>query len=177
MIIDAAFIILIIFASIKGMRKGLIVAVFSIVGFIMGLAAALKLSAIVANRLATHVNPTFKWLPFLSFVLVFILVAFLVNLAGRLLQKTFESVMLGWINRVGGMLLFIALYTFIFSIFIFFAVQVHFIKPETIASSYFYPYIQPLGPRVINSLGDIIPFFKDMFEQLQKFFGGVANKI
>jgi len=177
MLIDAAFIILIILAGIKGLRKGLILAVFSIIGFVIGLAAALKLSAVVAGRLATHVNASFKWLPFLSFILVFILVAFLVNLAGRLLQKSIETVMLGWLNRVGGVLLFIALYSFIFSIFLFYAIQVHFIKPDTIASSYFYPIIQPLGPKVINSLGNIIPFFKDMFSQLQDYFGGIANKI
>lgn len=177
MIIDAAFILLIIFASIKGMRKGLIVAVFSIIAFVVGLAAALKLSAVVATRLADYVNPSFKWLPLLSFVFVFIVVALLVNLGGRLLQKTFETVMPGWVNRIGGMLLFIALYTFIFSIFLFFAVQVQFIKPTTTSSSFFYPYIQPLGPKVINSLGDIIPFFKDMFVELQKFFGGLSNKI
>ncbi|MEJ7626627.1 MAG: CvpA family protein [Ferruginibacter sp.] len=177
MIIDAAYIILIVFAAIKGLRKGLIMAVFSLIGFVAGLAAALKLSTVVAARLAEHVNPSFKWLPFLSFFLVFIAVVFLVNFAGRLIQKTFETVMLGWINRIGGVILYIALYTFIFSIFLFFAVQVHFIKPDTLSSSFFYPYIQPLGPWVINGLGEIIPFFKNMFAELQKFFGGMSNKI
>lgn len=177
MIIDAAFLILIIFASIKGLRKGLILALFSIIAFIAGLAAALKLSAVVAVRLADHVNPSFKWLPLLSFLLVFILVAFIINLVGRLLQKTFETVMLGWVNRIAGMVLFIALYTFILSIFLFYAVQVHFIKPATISSSYFYTYIEPLGPKVINRLGDVIPFFKNMFAELQKFFGGMSNII
>lgn len=177
MIIDAVFILMIVLASIKGMRRGLIVAVFSILAFIAGLAAALKLSAVVATRLASHVSPSFKWLPVLSFVLVFLLVALLINMGGRILQKTFETVMLGWVNRVGGMLLYIALYTFIFSIFLFYGVEVHFIKPETTNTSYFYPYIQPLGPKVINKLGEIIPFFKDMFAELQRFFGGLSNKI
>jgi len=177
MFIDAAVIILIIFASIKGFRKGFIIAVFSLIAFIAGLAAALKLSTVVAARLADHVNPSFKWLPFISFFLVFILVALIINLAGRLIQKTFETVMLGWINRIAGMLLFIALYIFIFSIFLFYAVQVHFIKQATIDSSFFYPYIQPLGPQVINAIGDFIPFFKNMFAELQKIFGGLANKI
>ncbi len=29
----------------------------------------------------------------------------------------------------------------------------------------------------MNGLGGIIPLFKDMFEKLQEFFGGLSNKI
>jgi membrane protein required for colicin V production len=177
MLIDAAFVILLFFACFKGLRKGLIMALFSIIAFIIGLAAALKLSAAAAARLSGHVNPAFKWLPLLSFLIVFLVVALLVNLGGRLLQKTFETIMLGWVNRIGGLLLYVALYSFIFSIFLFYAVQLQIIRPAATASSYFYPYLQPLGPKVINSLGEIIPFFKDMFAQLQQFFGGLSNKM
>src|SRR5689334_14494602 len=126
MIIDAAFIILIILASIKGLRKGLIIAVFSIIAFVAGLAAAMKLSAVVAARLSDSMSPSFKWLPLLSFLIVFLAVALLVRLGGKLIQKSFETLMLGWVNRIGGMLLYIALYTFIFSVFLFYAVQLRF---------------------------------------------------
>ena len=159
------------------MRKGLIVALFSIFAFIAGLAAALKLSTVVASRLSTEVSPAFKWLPMLSFLLVFILVVFLINLGGRIIQKAVETILLGWINRVGGMILYVALYTFIFSIILFFASQAHLISGNTIASSFFYPYVQPLGPRVINAIGELIPYFKNMFAELQKFFGGLSNKM
>lgn len=177
MLIDVVYVLLIVIAAFKGMRKGLIVALFSIFAFIAGLAAALKLSAVVAARLSTEVSPAFKWLPMLSFLIVFLLVALIVNLGGRIIQKAVETVLLGWINRVGGMFLYIALYTFIFSIILFFASQANLINAATISSSFFYPYIQPLGPRVINAIGELIPFFKNMFTELQKFFGGLSNKM
>ena len=177
MLIDAAFIILLVLACIKGIRRGLIVAVFSIIGFIAGLAAALKLSAVVAGRLSEHLDPSYKWLPVLSFLIVFLAVAFLINLGGKLIQKSVETVMLGWVNRLGGMILYVALYSIIFSIFLFYAVQMQLIKPAATEASWFYQYIQPLAPMIINRLGDIIPFFKDMFGELQRFFGGLSNKI
>jgi membrane protein required for colicin V production len=177
MVIDAAFLLLMVFAVYKGFRKGLIIAVFSIIGFVVGLAAAMKLSAVVAGRLGDHISSSSRWLPLLSFIFIFLLVAILVNLGGRLLQKSFETAMLGWVNRLAGAILFILLYSFIFSIFLFYASQLHFIKPEMTGSSYFYPYIQPLGPKVIDSIGGIIPFFKDMFAELQNYFGGLSNKL
>jgi membrane protein required for colicin V production len=177
MLIDALFAILVILACIKGYRTGLVVAFFSIIGFIAGIAAALKLSSIVAARLSANVNVSGKWLPVISFLVVFLAVVILVNLGARFIQRSFELIMLGWLNRIGGMILFILIYSIVFSIFLFYAVQLHFIKGQTIKASQCYSFIQPLGPAVINKLGTAIPFFRDMFSQLQQFFSRVGNKI
>ena len=177
MLIDACFAILIIFACIKGYRKGFIVGLFSIIAFIVGLAAALKLSAVVAAKLSTSTNISAKWLPFISFILVFIIVVIIINLVAKMIQKSAEMLMLGWANKLGGIILYAMLYCIILSVFLFYAIQLHLIKTETITSSQCYPFIKPLGPGVIDKLGIIIPFFKDMFEQLQHFFDTIANKI
>lgn len=169
MVIDVAYMILIAIACFKGLRKGFIIAVFSVLGFIIGIAAALKLSSIVALKLSVHTG-TAKWLPAVSFLLVFIAVAFIVNFVGKIIQKTFETVMLGWINRLAGVALFILLYSIIYSVFLFYAVQLHFISAATTATSVVFPYLQPLAPKIINSLGTILPWFKNMFHQLEDFF-------
>ena len=177
MAIDAFFLFLMIFACIKGYQKGLIIALFSIIAFIAGLAAALKLSAIVAAKLSVSTNVSAKWLPVISFVLVFLIVVLLVNLGSKMLQKSVELVMLGWVNRIGGIIFYALLYSIVLSIFLFYAVQLHLIKNDTITASQCYSFIKPLGPGIIDKLGIIIPFFKDMFSQLQHFFDAVSNKI
>ncbi|MEO6405300.1 MAG: CvpA family protein [Ferruginibacter sp.] len=177
MIIDAVFFLLLVLAVFKGFRKGLIVALFSFLAFIAGLAAALKLSTIVAGKLSSQTGSSARWLPVLSFILVFIVVALLVSLAGRLIQKTFETAMLGWANRIAGAVFYLLLYSIFYSIFLFYAVQLRLISDNTIKASLTYIYLQPLAPFIMNKLGDIIPFFKNMFEQLQQFFGSAAGKI
>ncbi len=172
MFIDIVFLLLILLACVKGFSKGLIVALFSIIGFIVGIAAALKLSAYAAEKLSGTFNAG-KWLPFISFMLVFLAVMILVNIGARLLQKSVELIMLGWVNRIGGIILYALLYSIVFSIFLFYAVQLKFLSAETIAASQVYSYIQPLGPAIINSLGTVIPWYKDMFAQLQEFFGKI----
>jgi membrane protein required for colicin V production len=54
---------------------------------------------------------------------------------------------------------------------------VHIIKQETIDKSVTYSFVQPWGPKAINAFGAIIPFFKNMFTELQDFFGGISHKI
>jgi membrane protein required for colicin V production len=175
MFVDAAYMILIAIGIFKGLRKGFIIAVFSVLGFIVGIAAALKLSAVVAVKLAEHTGVG-KWLPALSFLIVFIATAFLISLLGKLIEKTFETVMLGWVNRLAGVALYILLYSIIYSVFLFYAVQLHIIKEGTTAASVVYPYLQPLAPKIIDGIGKFIPWFKDIFAALENFFTGLTKK-
>ncbi len=175
--IDIIFAILIIVAVIKGMRKGLVVALFSIIAFIIGLAAALKLSAVAAIYLQKNVAVPGKWLPFISFALVFLVVVILVNWAGKFIEKSFEMAFLGWANKMAGAALYIVLYMIIFSIFLFYADKIHLLQPNAFQQSVTYAYIKPWGPVVINNFGKAIPIFKDSFASLEIFFEGVADKI
>ena len=175
--IDIIFAILIIMACIKGYKKGLVIALFSIIAFIIGIAAALKFSSVVAGWLSTSTNVGAKWLPFLSFAAVFFAVVLVVNWGGKLIESAFKLVLLGWVNRLGGIIFYALLYTIIFSVFLFYAEQVSLVKQEAIKASQTYSFVQPWGPVVINSFGKVIPVFKDMFADLEAFFGTIGNKI
>ncbi|HEX2682432.1 MAG TPA: CvpA family protein, partial [Ferruginibacter sp.] len=145
--------------------------------FIVGLAAALKLSAVVADYLKDSVQVSSRWLPFIAFAVVFFLVIVLVRLGGKLIEKAFQVVLLGWLNRIGGILLYAALYTIILSIFIFYAEKLQLLSPSVISSSVSYDFIRPWGPKVMDSFGRVIPIFKDMFTELGDFFNSLSNKI
>lgn len=177
MLIDLTFAALLVLAIFKGYQKGLIIAVFSIIAFIIGLAAALKLSAVVAAYLKDSVSVSAKWLPFIAFALVFFAVIFLVRMGAKLIEKGFQVAMLGWLNRVGGIVLYAALYLIILSIFIFYAQKLQLLQPAAIESSQTYDFIQPWGPKVMDNFGKLIPVFKDMFTELGDFFNSLTNKI
>jgi len=163
-------------AFFKGIKNGLIMAVFSLVGLIVGVAAAMKLSVIVAAYLKDSVNISAKWLPFLSFLLVFIGILILVRIAAAALEKTMEFALMGWLNKLGGIVLYAALYIILLSVLLFYAEKLNFINTNTISASKTYVYLQPWGPKVMDTMGSVIPWFKDMFSELAKFFEAVASK-
>ena len=174
MIIDIIFLILLAFAVIKGIRHGFIVAVFSFLAIIIGVAAAMKLSYIVAGWLQHSFNTGERWLPFLSFLIVLIVVIILVRFIANTIQRAMNFAMLGWLNKLGGILFYILLYISIYSVCLFYLTKMNIIKPETIAASRTYSIIEPLGPKVVNTIGVIIPVFKNLFQQLSDFFGRIA---
>ncbi|GAC1418660.1 MAG: hypothetical protein NVS1B13_14950 [Flavisolibacter sp.] len=168
--IDIVTLTIVILGISKGFQKGLVNSLFSFLAFVVGLAASLKLSAIVARYLEkqTHINQ--KWLPFLAFVVVFLVVVLLVKLCSKMVEKLVNIVMLGWLDRLGGIFLHMLLYLTFFSILLFYATGLHLITPETIRASLSYRFIQPLAPKVMACLGYFIPQFRDMFEDLLRFF-------
>jgi membrane protein required for colicin V production len=177
MVIDLLFVIILVLAAIKGYQRGLIIGFFSLVAIIIGLAAAMKLSAVVAIYIGNTVKVSERWLPIISFVVVFIIVVLLVRLGANFIEKIIEVASFGWLNRLGGVTLYAVIFTIVYSIILFYGEQMKIIQPTVIKNSATYSFIQPWAPKAINGLASIVPFFKDMFTDLQTFFGGVADSI
>lgn len=175
--LDLIYAIIIILAVLHGYRRGLIVGLFSLVAFIIGVAAAMKLSIVAGEYISRVINISKEWLPIISFAVVFLIVVLLIRLLAQTVEKTIQIAMLGWINKIGGIILYIAIYTIVFSVLLFYAEQMKLLQPETINKSVTYSFVQPWGPKVINGFGSIIPLFKDMFGELEKFFDGIAKDI
>jgi membrane protein required for colicin V production len=174
MIIDFIAIGLIVLALVKGFRKGFVVAFFSLLPFFIGLAAALKLSAMVAEYLGTSTNISQRWLPILAFTLVFFAVVFLVRLGAKAIEGALGMIMLGWLNKLGGIAFYLLLYLFIYSIVLFYATQLKILKQETIQTSSTYYFIYPVAQVLMDALGSVIPIFKNMFGELENFFDSLA---
>jgi membrane protein required for colicin V production len=177
MILDLVLAVLLIVAIFKGVQRGLIISVFSVIGLIVGLVAAMKLSAVAAAYLKGTVNVSARWLPIIAFIVVFLIAVLLVRLGAKALEKTVKIAMLGWLNRIGGIVLFVTLYTIIFSVALFYASKINLISPEAIQASKTYQYIQPWGPWAIDAIGSVIPIFKNLFKDLEDFFMSLSNKI
>jgi len=177
MVIDAIFFILMILAVFKGYRNGFIVAVFSFLGIIIGLAAAMKFSTVVAGWLKESTSISAAWLPFLSFLLVMIGVILLIRIGARLIQSAVELVLMGWLNKLTGIILYAALYITLYSVLLFYAGKLSIIKPGALRDSRTYAFIQPWGPKAIELFGAVIPWFRGMFEELSHFFENIHQQV
>jgi len=176
MFIDFLFLILLVMAVFKGYSRGLIVGVFSLVAFFLGLLAAVKFSAAAADWFRESPGSQSIWIPFLAFALVMGIVMLMIRLGAGVLQKVVEVAMLGWLNRLGGIVFYALIYLLFFSIVLYYAANLGVIAEETIAESRTYAWIAPLGPAAIDAIGAVIPLFKGLFEQLDRFFDNAGNQ-
>ena len=100
-------IILILFA-IGGLRNGLIREAFSLVAFAVGIYGAIKLSDLVGNWLGKIINVSPDWMAVISFIIVFIILALIINWLGGLIANLIESLHLGFFDKLGGIIFGIA---------------------------------------------------------------------
>jgi membrane protein required for colicin V production len=173
--IDVICLVLLALAIYKGFNKGLIVAVFAFLGIFIGLAAALKLSAMLAKALGDYTHIAANWLPFLAFLLIMLGVWVLVRMGAALVKAAFEMVLLGWLNTVGGILVYGFLYLTVFSILLFYGKQLQLLTSVDLTASTSYPYLESLAPTMMHWFGKIIPIFKDSFQELTLFFERIAK--
>jgi membrane protein required for colicin V production len=174
MFIDVLAFLAIAAALYKGYTKGLIMALFNTISLIIGLAAAVKFSVYFSPIIAEKFEGGAHLAPILSFVMVYIVAMLIIRLLGKLLQKTVESIKIGFLNRVGGIALYLVLYLSLASVLVFYLEKSGIIDDNLIVQSYAYPWLAPWGPAVLDTIGYLIPVFKDMFEQLNDFFEELA---
>lgn len=95
--------ILIIF-MIKGFMKGLISEVCSLLGLVMGIWAAFTYYPFLSAVIRQYIHLPHYVSSVISFIVIFLALGFLFFFLGRLLTVIFKVILLGGLNRVGGVI-------------------------------------------------------------------------
>ena len=174
--IDIVTVGILAYAGWQGFRKGFIMAMFSFAAFFIGWAAAMKLSAVSAVWISEASGMPSKWWPLLSFIVLLVVVSAFVRNLGGLVEKTAEDVMLGPLNRMAGFVVFALSYMMLYSIVLYYVDRLGLIRAEVRDGSSTFAMVSEWGPAAIGTLGTLIPFLGDVFQELQRFFDGITAK-
>ncbi len=177
MILDVIGVALLAMAMLHGFRKGLLVAVFSVLGMLLGIVCALKLSERFAALLEAHGWVKSGWSVMVSYLLLLVGVAWLVRLMGSALSKSAGLLMLGWINKLLGGLLYVLFAATLWSSILWIVNQMHLLSPETLVQSRTYGWFQPIAPWVFEHAGALLPFAKNVFADLEKIFDHLNHQL
>lgn len=93
---------LILFGVIKGLIKGLIIEVASLLALVLGAYGAIFFSHFIGDILSEYVDWEGKYLNLVAFALTFACIIFAVSLLGKFLTKVAKIVALGMLNNLAG---------------------------------------------------------------------------
>ncbi|NCX94897.1 MAG: CvpA family protein [Chitinophagia bacterium] len=168
--IDVIGILWIALSFFRGYSRGFVVAIFSAIAIILGIVCSLKLSQSLATWLLVHGYTTAGWAPVASYLLLFIGVLLLVRILATAIEKALEFLQLGMVNKIAGGVLYACIGTLMWSSILWLCVKVHLFPPAIVAQSKTYPYIAGFAPWFFTVLGNLLPFAKDIFAELERFF-------
>lgn len=166
--IDIIGVLVVIVAFAIGYRRGLIMAVFSILSTIVGLFCAMKFASGLAAWLQAQGISSGTWAPIVAFILVLVAVSWGLQLLAKVLDKQTEDMLLGWANNLIGALLYAFLGVVVWSTVLWIMTHAHLLSQETILTSKTYSYFEPVAPWTFNKLGEILPAAKDLFTDFFK---------
>jgi membrane protein required for colicin V production len=141
MMIDIICLLAYVYAFYKGLKNGLILAVFSLAAYILAYFIAKHFSNPIASWVKAFSGSESKWMPVIVYVVLFIAVLLLVRMSASLLEKGLSLLSLGIFNKIGGVVFYLASLT-VFLWFVF-SVMFFLISPssETFTGSFFYKHV------------------------------------
>ena len=143
-----------------GLKNGFIRQVVAFGVIALGITLSLRFSDLVGGWLQERVKIEPFWIKAISFAIVFIIVALVLNLLGKLVEKVFDIAMLGWLNRLLGLVVAIATFALLIGTLIYVLNSanelVKFIPEEKISESRFW------GP-LLQFVQKVFPYLKSLF--------------
>ena len=176
MILDVIGIIVLILFFIRGYKRGIIVAVCSVLAILLGILVSLKLSQTFSSWLQEKGYVNSGWVTIISYVVLFIGIVLLVRLLAKFIQKAAEGMMLGMVNKLIGGLFYVFLGAVLWSSLLWIGARMNVISPDTIAASKTYSWMAAIAPWFFDQAGKVLPFVRDTFSQLDHFFDTINHK-
>ncbi len=102
MVIDIIILLLLVLAVFNGMRRGFIAQVVAIVALIVGIWLSCRFGSLIGGWAAEKFRTSVQLMNCIAFALIFIIVITLLTFLGRLIEKTVKILLLGWLNRLLG---------------------------------------------------------------------------
>ena len=166
--LDIIIAIVLLIFGIKGLRKGLIIEVVSLLAFGVGIYGAMHFSDFTAEHLQDFMEINPQYLNTIAFVLTFIILVVVVNLIGRLISKLIKSMNLGFFDKLGGFLFGVLKGVLLCSTFVLVLNNLQWtgiIKEEVREGSFLYKHVEETVPYLYKGFDLVKGYAKDMLPE------------
>ena len=159
-ILDIILLICLIPAIIQGLRKGFISQVISIVSLIFGVWASARFATIVSAWIAQYITASEQVLKVVAFALIMVLAFLVLAALGKILEATIRLIMLGWVNRLLGLIFSLMKCFLILGLVILAFNSLNntfgFVNQEYLDDSVLYPILKDLADNVFPYLKNLL---------------------
>lgn len=154
--IDIVLALILLYGAVRGFFRGLLAEVASLVGFVVGIYGAIHFSYILSDFFSEKLNWDPEYVNLIAFAITFILIVFIISLAGKILTKMAGFVALGIVNKLLGAGFGFIKIAFVTSVIImFFAAtneDINLVNEESLERSQLYSPIKNIAPAILPSI-------------------------
>ena len=156
-VLDIILLLCFVPAIIGGLRRGFIAQVVAIISIILGIWLSFKFSAVLSGWIGQWIEAGEQVLHVISFAVIMILAILALAAVGKLIEATVKIILLGWLNRLLGLIFALLKYALIIGLLLMLFNslngQFHMVDKEVLDSSLLY------GP-LLNLANSVFPYLK-----------------
>lgn len=146
----------------SGYKQGLFIGLLSIVAFFIGIFFAFRFMHWGAALLAEQVESLTFMLPFIAFILIFLIVTISIRILAYLVKQALHLTILGVFDSFAGAVLGIAKWSIMISLLLWVAHSFEFHFPERLTEgSVLYPILIPITPALVAFLDQYTPIIEN----------------
>lgn len=154
--VDIVLALLLLYGLVRGFFRGLLAEIASLVGIVAGIYGAIHFSYILSDFFSENMNWDSEYVNLIAFAITFVLIVFLISLAGKILTKMAGFAALGIVNKLLGAGFGFLKMAFIASVIImFFAAtneEIELVSKEKLDESKLYAPVKVIAPAVLPIL-------------------------
>lgn len=163
---DIVIALLLLLGAYQGYKSGFLMGLLTLAAVILGIFCGFKLMGEGMLLLQREFNADKSVLPYLSFLLIFLLIVIGVSLLGRMLKATLDKTFFGKVDQVFGALLGAFKWLFLMSVLLWIMDSLHYSpKQEWIEGSRLYPFTVDMATQLASWMSGFLPFFEEIFRQ------------
>ncbi|MCS5491411.1 CvpA family protein [Algoriphagus limi] len=165
--LDIVIVLLLALGAYEGYRKGFLLGILGIVGFVVALVLGFYFMEPAAQWLQENVETVNLSYPVIGFLIIFIISVLLINGVGWVLKKFMDLTILGSFDQVAGLFFGVLKIGFFLSLFLWFTKEFDLDLPKKWErESELIGYVEPMAPAVIDA---VEPFFPSVKSTKSKF--------
>ena len=158
-ILDIILLVCFVPAIFQGIRKGFIAQAVSIISIILGIWASARFANVVSDWIAQYITASEQVLRLIAFALILVLVFLVLAALGKMLEGVIKLVMLGWLNKLLGVVFALLKTGLIVGLVIMAFSSLNdsfkFVQESVLNESIMYPPLKKLA-------FEVFPYLKDM---------------
>ena len=172
---DIIILLILVLGAYSGYKKGLILEVIAILAFILAIIGGFKLLHIGMEYVSKAYDGFGNFLPFVAFLVLFILILIVVNMAGNILKKIIDWTPFGVLDNFAGAVVGVVKWALLLSILHWVMSSLSINLPEFLTkNSKILPIITGFAGDVSHFIATIFPSFENFIKALEELFESFA---
>jgi membrane protein required for colicin V production len=162
--LDVAILLLLLWGTFSGFRKGFLLELIGILAFIVGIIVGLEFLQWSIGWLAEYVDIHESMVPYIAFFVLFVLVVVGINLIGNIVSKALHLTFLGVVDSMLGAVVGMLKWALGISVLFWVASTMELNRPGgLLTQSWFYDVLAPLAPEFFDRIGQALPVARRFF--------------